>query len=101
MFEELDTELFSWARDHHLSVATSYRDEEVRSIEIVDAAGNRAQIWLDPPTATSPTSFAIHAWDFKRRHIDRSATPSTLIAALDELHAEVQRWLSEASSRSS
>ncbi|MCA1790201.1 MAG: hypothetical protein LC667_10180 [Thioalkalivibrio sp.] len=90
MYEQFDGALRSWANTRALHVATKYRDEEVRSIELVNQTGKRAEIWLSLTTAGAGVT--VHAWDFESRRWSRSASAGSLAAELENAYAEVQRW---------
>jgi hypothetical protein len=89
-YEAIDAPLARWAADHRLHVGTKYRDEEVRSIDIVSQKGRRYQLWIDPPR---DGGIAIHAWDYKKRRADFDVLVNDLPLALDEALVEIGKWM--------
>jgi hypothetical protein len=91
-YAAIDPILNRWAQKQGLTILTAYRDEEVRSIELVDKKGRRYQVWIDPPDATGTTT--VHAWDYKKQRMDDAVRPTDLEACLDKVHAAVRTWMS-------
>jgi hypothetical protein len=46
-FENLDLIIRRWSEENGVLLSESYKGEEVRSFEIVGAAGSRCQIWIE------------------------------------------------------
>ncbi len=90
-FQAVDSILGTWARKHGLSIATVYRDEEVRSIELVDRRGDRYQIWIDPPDALGLVG--IHAWDFRHLKTHVQSSVPELESNLDGVRETVLGWM--------
>lgn len=80
-YAEIDPVLFAWAKKHRLGVFTSFKDEEVRSVEVVSEVGDRYQIWVDIP---SNGTVSIHTWDLKRRRRDWTVAIANLEKSLDD-----------------
>jgi hypothetical protein len=59
-YAKYDDELRAWADDHQLPLFTEYKDEPVRSFQIVGSTGSECQIWLDQDGS-------VHVWDYKKR----------------------------------
>lgn len=85
----IDSAINEWVSKNRLHLYTSYREEEVRSVEIVSERGDRFQIWIDPPKAEI---VGVHVWDYKRRRVDLEGNLTTLPATLDVAHETVMRW---------
>jgi hypothetical protein len=59
-FTPVDRVLPSWLKRHGLHVHSEYKDEEVRSVMVVDDQGSTYQIWVDLTAAgTFRTSAAV------------------------------------------
>lgn len=93
MYAEIDIPLFTWASKQGLVVATDYRGEEVRSIQISDENGSRFQIWIEPPDDQKHTGFVVKAWDYKNRRLHLPiASPESIVCALDDALFTVREW---------
>lgn len=89
-YQILDPLLERWAKNRGLHIFTEYKDEEVRSIDVVSPAGKRYQIWLDPPASDGRTS--VHAWDYRRRRESFDADLQNLESQLERAYSRVQSW---------
>jgi len=89
-YARVDPILNRWAADHGLTVMTSYKDYEVRSIDLVDAQGARYQLWLDPPGETGRVG--VHVWDYRKRRADYEGKLEDLIQCLDEALQAASEW---------
>lgn len=92
MYDLVDPILRRWASRHGLAVMDEYRGEEVRSLELTDDHGRRYQLWLDPPVEGGRV--AVHAWDFRRKRMERVTTISELEQCLEEMLRAVSQWMS-------
>lgn len=63
-YQLIDPIIFQWAQSHSFRISTSYKDEEVRSIDIINAKGERFQVWFDIPTKHH---VGIHVWNYKKK----------------------------------
>ena len=86
----IDDQLHQWASEHGVHIYTSYKDEEVRDIEVVDPRGIRFEIWLEPPASDGST--IVHVSDFKRRSKEFPAGKGALAEALEKAWAQVCAW---------
>ena len=86
----IDDQLYLWASKYGVHIYTSYKDEDVRSIDIVDPLGIGFQIWLDPPASDASTT--VHVWDFKKRSKEFPAGKGALAEALEKARAQVCAW---------
>src|SRR5687767_10423758 len=46
-FSEIDSVLVPWASRRQMQISTQYKDEEVRSMLLVDDQGDTYQLWVD------------------------------------------------------
>lgn len=92
-FRKVDNILNEWASRHSLTLFTKYREEEVRSVELVSPSCKRFQLWVDPPVGES---VMVHIWDFKKRRMDWSVSISTLDDCLENALAIVFDWIVKA-----
>ena len=89
-YQVLDSILEGWAKKRGLHIYTTYKDEEVRSIDIVSPAGKRFQLWLDEPGRNGETT--VHIWDYRKRKKDFNAVLSNLESQLERAYSEVKGW---------
>jgi hypothetical protein len=92
-YEAVDPILQPWSAAHTIHVFTEYKDEPVRTMDIVSDNGSKIQIWIDPPTSDSLVS--VHVWDYSSRRRDLSAPLADLATLLDDSFAQATVWLSE------
>ena len=69
---------------------TSYKDCEVRSIDLADEEGCRFQLWVDPPEQAG--KIGVHVWDYKKRRMDYDVEFDDLVDCLDEALRMVSQW---------
>ncbi len=86
----IDPILEVWADSCGLHIHTQYKDNEVRSIDIVSPQGKRFQLWIDVPSQNGITR--VHVWDMKKRRQDYTANKSSLKDKLEEAYQQVQSW---------
>lgn len=89
-YQILDQILEDWAKKHSLHLYTTYKDEEVRSIDIVSPSGKHFQLWLDDPGSNERT--VIHVWDYRKRRSDFDADLSNLKTQLERAYSEIKSW---------
>ena len=89
-YADVDEVLAIWARRHGLHVNTEYRDEEVRSVAIVDDAGCEYQLWLE---LLPPNQVKVAAWDYGDRQQARTCEPSELPDVLEAVYGSVEQWI--------
>ncbi len=90
-YAAIDSILQRWSRRHGLSIATDYKDDDVRSVELTDQKGRRYQIWIDPPDEEG--SVVVHAWDYRKQRTDTMANVGDLENHLDSVRATVLNWM--------
>ena len=89
-YKDFDEVLAIWARRHGLYVSTENKDDEVRSIAIVDDAGCEYQLWLE---LLPPNRVKVTAWAYSDRRQTQMCEPSVLLDALESVYGSVQRWI--------
>lgn len=87
-YQILDPVLEMWAKKHDLHMYKMYKDEEVRSIDIVSPSGKRFQLWIDKPGSNSETS--VYVWDYRRRKVDFDADIRNLESQLERAYSEIK-----------
>lgn len=97
-YAAVDATIASWAADNRLTTFTKYQDVEVRSFEIVNEAGDRWQLWIDPPAGDA---IDVHLWDYRKRRADWAGKASTLKDMLNEAIATARDWMAEKGQASS
>jgi predicted SAM-dependent methyltransferase len=90
-YADIDKVLTPWSKRHGLHVFTKYRDEEVRSIDVVDDAGGRYQIWISE--AENSGRAKVSAWNYKDKKKTVESSFLDLEQALEELYSEVMLWM--------
>jgi hypothetical protein len=60
-FSDIDVFFLPWARSHDLAVFTEAREEEVRTVFPVDAAGNKYQVWANPEITSNAFDVSVGA----------------------------------------
>jgi hypothetical protein len=92
-FPALDPVLNEWTSQHGLQVLTGCRDEDIRSVAIVDAAGREFQIWLqvDSRIVTVNAASKDRRRRFWRSWAAEPPTPDALSPLLDSALLEVRR----------
>lgn len=93
-YSNVDPVLHQWARRHGLHVASLYRDDEVRSVAVVDDSGGEYQIFLTPPDAAG--RLTVTASTRRRPRVDIEANLASLESALEQAYRLVEGWISAA-----
>ena len=89
MFESVDDLIADWAISHRLAWQRSYRNEEVRSIDLTLKDGRVAQSWLD---AATDQMWTVHAWDRRRARFSLTVCELELKQALSNALRAVKSW---------
>jgi len=84
----VDEVLNPWARTNGLHVAREYKDHEVRSVQVVHAAGMVAQLWIEQPQGDRVTVGC--AGEGKRHVVDVEF--SALSVELDNCLSLLRDW---------
>lgn len=89
----IDAILTEWAARHGLHVQTRYRDEEVRSVDVVDDQGARYQVWL---VQRPDGDVEVNAWDHRDLRTCIKSTAAGLPEALEAGYLQVLAWIGAA-----
>ena len=92
----IDAALPPWLARHGLSLETVYRDHPIRSVTLVDDAGEIYTIWFMPGAGETE----IRAQYRPRKHADRRSwsgvySDSALAAGLEDAYDAVLSWIKE------
>jgi hypothetical protein len=91
IYSSIDPVLKTWARQRSIPLFTEYRDESIRSFEVVGKYTNlQFQIWVDPPDVTGRT--VVHAWVRRHWQVAHHTTVFDLVSALDLALAEIDNF---------
>ena len=95
-YDPIDSEFYDWAERHGLLIFTKYRDEEVRTTNVVGSGGKKCQIWVDPPDSTG--TFVVNIWNYKnnkraKRIKQLQASKTNINDKLEEAYKTAQEWL--------
>ena len=97
-YADVDKILLPWLKRYGLHVFTMHREDEVRSIYVVDDAGDSYQIWLSPPDECQRVR--VFVGNNKRRRKKKSQEYETSLSdlerALEEAYSQIMGWVSEA-----
>lgn len=94
-YESIDDVVEAWARDEGLWISREFKDEEVRSAQLVSETGGKVQIWIDPPTEEGMVG--VHVWDYRMRRQDMNVNVRALRDALSNARAVAREWLKSGS----
>src|SRR5438309_6021031 len=92
-YAAVDPAITAWAAEHRLQVGTTYKDYEVRSVEVPRPwrwfrRRYPFQIWVDVPVEKG--TVGVHAWDRGEQRLDLRAQIGDVRRALDEALAWVR-----------
>ncbi len=88
-YTAIDPIIDEWAKSHSLTLYRSYKDSEVRSVDLVDVKGRRYQMWIDTPI---DEFIAVHAWDYRKRRKDWIVKIEELYDCLENAFNTVREW---------
>jgi len=88
----IDAEISRWAHQRGLTVATGYKDEEVRSVQLVDERGRRYQIWVED---LGNGQYRAVAWDYSKRRSEHDSYPAGFLDALEAAYQQVRVWMQQ------
>lgn len=89
MYSKIDGALKSWCDTHSLFLYTKVRDDPVRGMDVIDAAGRAHQIWVKNVT---DDTVVIGAWNFRDLFAEFSVPIERLEDGLDAALATVRCW---------
>ena len=96
-YAAVDKILTPWLKRHGLHVFTLYREDEVRSIDVVDDAGDRYQIAVSEPDESERVRVFAGNLKSKRKRKSREyeSTLSDLERVLEEAYSQIMEWVRE------
>jgi hypothetical protein len=89
-YAEIDSQLEAWAKTASLAVCRQYKDEEVRSTDVVDDQGCRYQIWVE---RAELSEWSVKAWDFGLRQFSGNGPADEVGRRLVEALDCVLSWI--------
>jgi hypothetical protein len=96
-YDAVDPILLPWLKRHGLQVFTRYRDEAVRSIDVVDDAGDRYQIAVSPPNLSG--KLTVIAGNYlrkkKQKRVEYPSNVSGLESTLEEAYSQIMEWVAQ------
>jgi len=95
---QIDPILYPWAKTHGLFVATQFKDEEVRSIQIVDDAADSYGLWISAPQENGLINIGIAENTSRKAKSRRQAFTSSLVdfgKTLEKAYAIAESWIQE------
>lgn len=87
-FGQLDPIIEQWSSDRQIPLFTQYKDEEVRSFQVVGPSGAQCQIRIQAGDRVT-----VSVWDYGKRRQDLEADAGSLGARLDEALSIAQSWV--------
>ena len=103
-YADLDPILLPWVAQHGLSLYKECKDEEVRTIPVVDSVGNSYHIYARPDESGQVAVGADlvghkegHAFyrERKRFHYHQLVSLTALNSGLDEALDQVRKWINQ------
>jgi hypothetical protein len=85
---QLDPTIRQWSSDRQIPLFTRYKDEDVRSFEVIGSSGATCQIWIETEERVT-----VRIWDYGERRHDLDADISSLRAQLDEALRIARSWV--------
>jgi hypothetical protein len=92
-YDQVDPILTPWAMTHGLFVVTQFKDCEVRSIQIVDDAGDSYQLSVDVLRDDGALSVSIYDPAAPRRSQTFATSIAELGATLESAYATAESWM--------
>jgi|SRR6056297_130802 len=93
---KIDRIIEDWAKKLGLSLQTKYKDEKVRSLSVVDDAGNSYQIWIENiKWKRLKVSTSNNQNGRKRKFWNKKCKTSDLTKVLFEAYGVTEQWISE------
>src|SRR4051812_8460562 len=90
-YESIDPIISTWATKHRLHLYTTYRDEEVRSVDFIGSNGRKCQLWIDVPDQSG--TIQVHVWYYKKRREVCKTTVDDLSQCLERTYLTALKWL--------
>ncbi|MDQ6789029.1 MAG: hypothetical protein M3033_19675 [Acidobacteriota bacterium] len=90
----VDKVLTPWLKRYGLHVFTMCRDDEVRSIDVVDDVGDRYQIFISKPDGKGRVGVSV--WNYKKQTKSFESQVSGLEEMLEDAYSQVIEWINHA-----
>ena len=90
--KQIERALSDFCDEFGLLMSTTYRGEEVRSIDVVDDQACSYQIWIEQ----SETGWMVKLWDRDSRSAEFPTGSDDLLDTLRSSYCELEIWLAEA-----
>lgn len=87
-FAQFDPIIEQWSSDRQIPLFTRYKDEDVRSFQVVGSSGTECQIWIEVGERVT-----VSVWDYGKRRQDLEADADSLRARLDEALSIARSWV--------
>lgn len=103
-YAAIDPILLPWAARHKLHVMMEYKEDEVRSISIVDDAGDVYDLFVESPDEHGLVKIGVglqsragrHTLHRERRRFTMTSKAQPLEAALESALERIHEWIAEA-----
>jgi hypothetical protein len=92
-YDAIDPAIDRWVADGNLHLITEYKDVAVRSVIVVGTAGEKTQIWIDPPSSNG--GIKVHVWNYGKKRRDFVTTAAHLPTVLNDALAIARVWLNK------
>ncbi len=89
----VDPAIRDWCSAHSLTLYTTYKDYDVRTVDVVDwnkPAGKKCQIWIDPPKEGMVT---VNVWPYAPPHEKMTVPVENISAALEDAYVRARELL--------
>ena len=97
---KIDKIIEDWAKKLGLHIQTNYKDEKVRSLSVVDDAGNSYQIWIENlKWRRLKVSASNNKSGRKRKLWYKKCNTSNLTKVLFEAYGVTEQWISESGNK--
>jgi hypothetical protein len=95
-YQAIDEALAEWLARHPVHMLMKYKDDEVRTFDVVSSSGDQIQVWIDPPRPSGQVG--VHVWDYHhRRSKDLNGDVAEVAKLVDEAYITAREWLGESS----
>lgn len=79
----VDPAIREWCKRHSLILCTDYKDNDVRSVDVVGPGGRKCQVWIDPPEHGAVT---VHIWPYGPPHERLTTSIEDVSKALEQAY---------------
>ena len=91
-YADLDPVIYPWSKKFGLHIYTFIRDDEIRSMDIVDDSGDIYKLHIFPADKENQ-SVSVGIWDGKNKHAEYQTSLPLLETCLDDAYAKVSEWI--------